>query len=173
MVEEPDWTLVTWEGNRRRQHREFSCSAHVAAGARFRCMLANLVAFFASSCGPGVLAAYVFGSHARGTTHAESDVDIGVLLDRQVLPTRAARAAFAERLTTEIIGVTHRNAVDVVVLNDAPPELAVTVLDTGRLLRNVNDAEHHAFVRTARLRLADLKPFLDRARRRKLDAIAR
>jgi hypothetical protein len=23
MADQPDWTLVTWEGNRRRQHREF------------------------------------------------------------------------------------------------------------------------------------------------------
>jgi predicted nucleotidyltransferase len=29
-----------------------------------------------------VVAAYLFGSHASGRAHRESDVDVGVLLDR-------------------------------------------------------------------------------------------
>src|SRR5437667_9317445 len=88
-----------------------------------------LASYFSTSAPAAVQAAYLFGSHARNSAHLESDLDIGVLLDRSMVATRADRAAMAESLTTTLIGVTHQNAVDVVVLNDAPPELAVAVLD--------------------------------------------
>ena len=35
---------------------------------------------------PGVVSAYLFGSAAAGREHRESDVDLGVLLNRQMLP---------------------------------------------------------------------------------------
>ena len=37
----------------------------------------------------GVVAVYLFGSHAAGRAHRESDVDIGVLLDRHMYSTPA------------------------------------------------------------------------------------
>lgn len=134
-------------------------------------MRAALEQFFAASAGSDVLAAYLFGSHARGTSHAESDVDVAVLLDRDRLPSRAARAAAAERLTSRLIDVTHCNAIDVVVLNDAPPELAVAAIDASApLFLGPADAVR-AFERHIRLRLADLRPFLDRARRAMLESL--
>lgn len=120
-----------------------------------------------------VIAAYLFGSHARGTTHAESDVDVAVLLDRTLLATRGGRRAFADQVATRLADATHQDRVDVVVLNDAPPELAVQVLDTGILVRKADPEATRAFGRDARLRLADLRPFLDRTRRVKLKAIIR
>jgi len=67
----------------------------------------------------------------------------------------------------------HQNAVDVVVLNDAPPGLGRHIATKGRRVY-CGDAEmDHAFVRDVQLRAADLEPFLRRARRIKLDALAR
>lgn len=68
---------------------------------------------------------------------------------------------------------THLNRIDMVVLNDAPPELAVAVLDaeTPLLIRDAESA--HVFERDARLRLSDLAPFLERMRRIKVEAIVR
>ena len=43
----------------------------------------------------GLVAAYLFGSHAEGRPHRESDVDLGVLLDRSAHP--AADLARAQR----------------------------------------------------------------------------
>jgi hypothetical protein len=34
----------------------------------------------------GVVSAYLFGSYAEARAHRESDVDVGVLLDRRALP---------------------------------------------------------------------------------------
>ena len=36
--------------------------------------------------GTGVVSVYLFGSHAEDRAHRESDVDVGVLFDRKVLP---------------------------------------------------------------------------------------
>ena len=59
------------------------------------------------------------------------------------------------------------------VLNDASPELVVQVLATGSALYVADPACEHAFRRTTLLRYADLKPFLERMRRIKLEALAR
>jgi predicted nucleotidyltransferase len=41
----------------------------------------------ASAASPGlVVSAYLFGSEAEGRGHAESDIDIGILLSREAAP---------------------------------------------------------------------------------------
>ena len=119
----------------------------------------------------GVAAVYLFGSYREGRAHKESDVDIGVLLERAAYSSRAAR--FDARL--ELIGqLTHALAPlepDVVILNDAPPGLAARVATTGLLVVCRDPEAEHAFRRDAQLRAADLEPFLRRARANKLRAI--
>ena len=62
---------------------------------------------------------------------------------------------------------------DVVVLNDAPPTFAASIVTRGRRLRCADPEAEHAFRRDVQLRAADLKPFLERTRRIKLRALAR
>jgi predicted nucleotidyltransferase len=121
----------------------------------------------------GLVSAYLFGSHAAGRAHRESDVDLGVLLDRRAHSTPEARFDERVRLTAWAVGALHRNAVDVVVLNDAPPGLARHIVTTGRRVYCRDPEADHAFVRDVQLRAADLEPFLRRARRIKLDVLAR
>lgn len=122
---------------------------------------------------PELVSLYVFGSHAEERAHRESDVDLGLLLDRTLLPTAEARFAERVRVSAWAVGVLHHNAVDVVVLNDAPPHLSRRIVYTGQRVfcRDV-DADRD-FVRDVQLRAADLEPFLRRTRRIKLDALAR
>ena len=131
-----------------------------------------LAAYFRTAPLPEVQAAILFGSYAQGRAHAESDVDVAILLDRDRLPGGGDRAACAERLGVALIEALHYNRVDVVVLNDAPPELAVAALD-GIVLHVADARAFHNFGRDARLRLADIRPFLDRTRRLLLDAVTR
>jgi len=121
---------------------------------------------------PGVVAAFLFGSHARGAAHRDSDVDLGVLLDRRQFPDRRARFAVRLRLTEWLIATTHCNQVDVVVLNDAPPLLSRHVVTRGERVFCADEASMHAFYRDALLRAADIEPFLRRMARIKLAALA-
>jgi hypothetical protein len=121
----------------------------------------------------GVVSVYLFGSHAEGRTHRESDVDIGVVLDRTVHPTRQARFEARLRLLGHVAAALGTNRVDLVVLNDAPPHLARRILTEGRRLVCADPDLDHAARRTALSRAADLEPFLRRARATKLRAIAR
>jgi predicted nucleotidyltransferase len=75
-----------------------------------------------------VLLLYLFGSRAVGRAGPGSDHDLGVLLDR-----REDSPAQRARLTHELVVMLGTSAVDVVFLNQAPPELAFAVIQ-GRLL---------------------------------------
>jgi len=77
-----------------------------------------------------VVLAYLFGSVARGEEREDSDLDVAVLLDDSVQPERLPEVRL--RLTTELVGLTHANDVDVVVLNEAPPLLAFNAISEGR-----------------------------------------
>lgn len=122
---------------------------------------------------PGVAAAYVFGAHAEGRVHRESDLDVGVVLDRTAYPTRAARFDAGARLGAWIAAELGEPRVDLVVLDDAPPGLAAHVATSGTRVYCADAEADHALRRDAQLRAADLAPFLARARRLKLEALRR
>jgi predicted nucleotidyltransferase len=133
----------------------------------------RLERFFRQPHLAGAVSAYLFGSVAEGRRHAESDVDVGILLDRAVYPSRRDRFEGGLRLAAELIAALETNAVDVVVLNDAPPHLARRVVTTGRRLFCSDPEADHRFARDVQLLAADLEPFLRRTRRHKLKAISR
>lgn len=142
-------------------------------------------AFFAKRHVDGVVAAYLFGSVARGTAHAESDVDIALLLDWTLLPTRAERfdvrlrvaAALDARLAVRAgefppaAGLVPH--VDVLVLNDTPPVAARDMLLHAVPLFVADAAAARDFLRDIQLRAADLEPFLRKHRRTTLEALLR
>jgi predicted nucleotidyltransferase len=135
--------------------------------------LAAAVRTVCQQSGNGLIAAYLFGSRAAGTEHAESDVDVGVLFDHAAVPVPADRARLAVRLGSELIGATHSNRVDVVVLNDAPPELSASVLTGGTRVFCSDTEADRAFRRRTISLAADQAPFLRRMRRIKLAALVR
>lgn len=132
---------------------------------------AKLRDYFAESSPPGLVSAYLFGSVARGTEHRESDVDVGILLDRSRFTGRADRNDLRIDLTSALIHVVGRNAVDLVILNDAPPELGRKIVTQGERVYCRDAEADHAYVRDVQLRAADLVPFLRRMRRIKLEAL--
>ncbi|HVE70753.1 MAG TPA: nucleotidyltransferase domain-containing protein [Thermoanaerobaculia bacterium] len=121
---------------------------------------------------PGTLVVYLFGSFAEGREHGESDVDLGFLLDRAVHPTERDRFDFRVMAGSRLNDLLRRDA-DVVILNDAPPELARAIVTKGRRVYCIDDEADHAFVRDAQLRAADIAPWLRRMRAIKLEAGAR
>lgn len=127
----------------------------------------------APQLGPDVVSVYAFGGHAEGRAHRESDVDVAVLLDHARRPTRAERFDARLHLVGLLNRALSRDDVDLVILNDAPPQFARHVISRGRRLYCRDAAMDHGFVRTTLSRAADLEPFLRRMRRLKLEALAR
>jgi predicted nucleotidyltransferase len=142
-----------------------------AIGTERRDVADALVRALEGRANRGIAAVYLFGSHAEGRAHRESDVDVGVLFDRATHPT--PRARFDARLEFAVVlaRALGTDRVDIVVLNDAPPTLGRRIVTTGRRVYCSDAAATHTFVRDVQLRAADLAPFLRRTRRTKLDAL--
>ena len=107
-----------------------------------------------------IVAAYLFGSVARGTARPTSDVDVGVLL--AVDPPRTVDGLGLELEGTLARGLGQR--VQVVVLNRAPCDLVHRVLRDGILLLDRDPGVRIRFEVDARNRYFDLQPFLRRYR---------
>lgn len=113
---------------------------------------------------PGIVAAYVFGSVAEGREHRESDVDIGVLFDRQVHPDERSRFEAQIELRRHLCPASVGREVDIVVLNDISPVLGRRIVRDERVFCADHEIDH-AFRRDVQLRAADLDPFLQKMRR--------
>lgn len=133
----------------------------------------RLADFFSRRPPTGIASAYLYGSTLRGSPNRERDVDVAVLLDRSVHPTRRDRAHVRVDLAGALIGALDTPQVDLVVLNDAPPELGRAIIRDGRRIVCHDPELDHAFVRDVQLRAADLDPFLRRTRAVKLRALRR
>jgi predicted nucleotidyltransferase len=118
---------------------------------------------------PGIVSLYLFGSVLQGREHGESDIDIGILLDRKTYPSARDRFAVRLLLGTRLSDAAGRPA-DIVILNDAPPQLGRAIVTAGRRVRCADAEADLAFVRDVQLLAADLEPFLRRTRRLKLEA---
>ncbi len=77
-----------------------------------------------------VLEAYLFGSQATGRAQPHSDVDVAVYIDEAIAT--ASVYGYAADLTTDLMAALGTNAIDLVVLNHAPPVLYHRVLRDGR-----------------------------------------
>lgn len=117
----------------------------------------------------GVISAYLFGSYAEGREHAESDVDLGILLDREHYGSERERFDVRLLLSGRLSDALGRTA-DVVILNDAPPQLGRAIVTRGRRIFCADPQADHAFVRDVQLLAADSDPFLRRMRAIKLEA---
>jgi len=130
----------------------------------------RIAAYFADSR-YGVIAAYVFGSAAEGRMHRDSDIDIGVLLDRSRYRTSAERFEIRLALLALLPSAVGGRDIDLVILNDCPPTLARHIIMDGRQLVCLDATAVHAFRRMTLSRAADLIPFLRRTREAKLRSL--
>lgn len=114
-----------------------------------------------ASARPAVEAVYLFGSRARGRTHAGSDVDIAVLLEPPVSP--------SERISTQqelarFLEDRLEAPVDIVLLHrDLSPGLLFDIFCVETVLYARNIERAHRIACQARNEYRDLLPRLERA----------
>lgn len=135
--------------------------------------LEDLKTYFSQRPELGVASVYLFGSHAEGRAHRESDVDLGVLLRWDCYPTDRDRFEARVLLSAELISVLGCNEVDIVILNDAPPLLGRRIVYEGTRVFLGDPATDYAYVRDVQIRAADLAPWLAWVLKAKLEALAR
>jgi predicted nucleotidyltransferase len=102
---------------------------------------------------PRIAYALVFGSTARGTHHAGSDIDLAVGLRPGVRLSALDVGEIIGRLETAA-----RRDVDLVLLDEAPPALAFRVFRDGRLLFERDRAAMVERKTRAILEYLDFKP---------------
>lgn len=108
-----------------------------------------------------VAAAYLFGSRARGTARAESDVDVAVLYRHPPPAGYAGLPLDLEEGLEKVLGL----PVQVLRLNDAPVDLVHRVLRDGRLILQPDPSARIRFEVKARNEYFDLLPTLELYRR--------
>ena len=116
--------------------------------------------FFTAQAGE-VVAAYLFGSVARGTAGARSDVDVAVLYAAPPPPTLEGLPLDLEARIERLVG----RPAQVIVLNTAPVGLAHRVLRDGVLLLDRDPSARIRFEVRARNEFFDLQPIVARYRR--------
>jgi hypothetical protein len=134
---------------------------------------AALSGYFEDHPDLGVASAYLFGSHAEGRAHRESDIDVAILLQWDRHPTLSGRLEMRIELGSELIHALTHNEVDVVILNDAPPLLGRKIVHDGIRVFLGDPEVDHAYVRDVQILAADLEPWLERLRKLRLEALAR
>lgn len=102
----------------------------------------------------GVITVYLFGSHATGKAGPQSDFDISVQMKdgiptQQYLDKRLVLMSLFAQFFQD-------NRVDVIILNEAPPLLAMNVIYEGKILF---EADHNERVA---LEVSIMRHYLDR-----------
>lgn len=108
----------------------------------------------------GVIAIYLFGSRARGRVGALSDYDIGALL-RENTPTNFFIDAKLDlmRLFSNFFKTEH---VDIVILNEASPLLAMNIIADGRILFDFAHEKRINFETKMTMKYLDRLPYEQR-----------
>ena len=110
-----------------------------------------------SALEPEVFAAWVFGSAARGTLNAESDVDVAVwvgLTEQSRL--NSPGFDWLVRQKTQLEKALGRE-VDLIIMNDADPFIQMQVLGNGNQVLDRKPAETHVFQAQIYSRYPDVK----------------
>jgi predicted nucleotidyltransferase len=127
----------------------------------------------AEELGVPIVSAYLFGGRAEGRAHRESDLDLAVLLPPGRFTDGKERFEIRLALASALMAELHENALDLLILQDAPPHLARRIVTGGRRVFCSDPHADAAFARDVQLRAADLDPFLRRTRAVKLRSLRR
>ena len=104
--------------------------------------------------------AYIFGSMARGTESALSDIDIAILIDEGLINEDEYRYGYKAEIIADLIKLLKTNNVDLVILNEANTLLRHRVLYHGKLIHSKNEKKRIAFQTSTIDRYVDFKELI-------------
>lgn len=107
-----------------------------------------------------IVLAYLYGSCAKGTSRPYSDVDIAILLDKNIYVEEGPYGYRAELLAI-LMKVLHANRIDLTILNDAPPFLKFQVIRYGRIIFSISEVKRIDFHVKTIAKYNDVKRLLD------------
>lgn len=134
-------------------------TARISPPDRARSFASTLQAVLAETPS-SVVAAWLFGSRARGDERPDSDVDLALLFREPPEPRLGNEAHELEGRIEDALGL----PAQVVVANDAPPDLVHRVLRAGTLLVDRDPLFRALFETKVRNDFFDVEPFLRRYR---------
>jgi len=103
----------------------------------------------------GIIAVYLFGSHAKKKSHAKSDIDLAILFDKNTVSKALDRSL---KITCDLMKLLNRDKVDIVTLNTANPILKNQVYKYGFLLFCKDPIEVIRFKARTFLEYLDIQP---------------
>jgi len=133
----------------------------------------RLEAYFRRRPELGIAAVWLFGSWAAGRPHWESELAFGVLPEPATHPDRESRLLLRSQLATELSEIAEDPALDLIILDDAPPSVARRIVTEGRRLVATDPETVRCFLRDLQIRAADVDAFLSLHRRARPPMLAR
>ncbi|MBI5215037.1 MAG: nucleotidyltransferase domain-containing protein [Ignavibacteriae bacterium] len=117
----------------------------------------------------GVELVYLFGSHAEGTEHPLSDVDIGVVFSSPLSDENVSD--MYNELYDIFTDVFPQHSVDIVLLQRAGLELCFDVISHGKILFEAKPGSRYDFIEYIQIMYADFRPHLDEFNKQVLERI--
>ncbi|ABB15046.1 type VII toxin-antitoxin system MntA family adenylyltransferase antitoxin [Carboxydothermus hydrogenoformans] len=109
--------------------------------------------------GSKIVVAYVFGSYRRGEIRPLSDIDLAVLLDRNLSKTE--RLEIQIELLDDLIEFLGTEEIDLVILNDVPLSIQYGVLKDKKIVYYSDKQKLVDFEADVVLKYLDIKPLRD------------
>ncbi len=105
-----------------------------------------------------VILCYLFGSYVLGNKNKFSDIDLGILLDREFKRPHLYQVDLSLEIEKEF---NNKIEVDLSILNDATPRFLYNVLKNGYVIHSKSDKVQHEYEIRILYEYLDIKPILD------------
>lgn len=114
---------------------------------------------------------YLFGSHAHGTNNQSSDIDLAILFNSTI--SSSERKSLTYDYASDLYNLLHRDDLDLINLNDAPPALQFSAIEKRQIVYEKPNISRVPFESTTMSYYQDYGYYINQNTRMSLASIAR